>query len=212
MLFDKQFSEFLHDMEQHFSGWDFSYIAATGRVQEEMLPWSYGSMAKILVRQADTILDMGTGGGEFLSLLQPFPREIFATEGYEPNVEVAKHKLEPLGVKVVPVTNDANLPFENDKFDLILNQHESYFPKEVRRIIAKKGVFLTQQVGGLNCSGINEQLGVPINGEFVRWNLATAKKELLEYDFKIEFSKEDYPVQRFFDVGALVYYLKAIPW
>ena len=39
-------------------------------------------------------------------MLQPFPSTIFATEGYAPNVPIARKKLEPLGVAVVEVTDD----------------------------------------------------------------------------------------------------------
>src|SRR6478736_3023674 len=148
--------------------------------------WSYGSEAFRLIQDSNAALDMGTGGGEFLSLLQPFPHVMYATEGYKPNVPIAKKRLEPLGVKVVERTEDENLPFKDDTFDLILNQHESFCASEVHRILSTQGTFFTQQVGGLDCSRINECIGAPINKEF--------------------------SVQRFYDIGALVFYLKAIPW
>ena len=59
-------------------------------------------------------------------MLQPFPSTIFATEGYAPNVPIARKKLEPLGVTVVEVTDDTALPFQDGQFNLIINQHESY--------------------------------------------------------------------------------------
>jgi len=95
---------------------------------------------------------------------------------------------------------------------LILNKHESYDPAELRRIISDDGVFLTQQVGGLNDRQVNEHFDVPINDEFKNWNLSTALEEIEQAGFKVEYCKEEFPVQRFYDVGALVYYLKAIPW
>ncbi|WP_226529352.1 methyltransferase domain-containing protein [Metabacillus niabensis] len=209
---DLQFSKLIQDGSESFSGWDFSYITDTDRVKSDLLSWSYGSMAKHLIGAASSMLDMGTGGGEFLSLLRPFPRTIFATEGYKPNVKIAKKRLEPLGVKVVAIEDDNSLPFANDQFDLLLNKHESYSPKEVRRVVSTNGVFLTQQVGGTDCLGINEGLEAPYNHEFENWNVMTAKEELENSGFEILFSKEEYPIQRFYDVGALVYYLKAIPW
>jgi hypothetical protein len=155
---------------------------------------------------------MGTGGGEFLSRLRPFPQNVFATEGYEPNIPIAKERLEPLGVTVVSIEDDTNLPFSDRQFDLVLNKHESYSPKELRRIIGENGSFLTQQVGGLNCVGINEALGIPVNNEYMNWNLKSAMDELERHSFQILYSQEEFPLQRFYDVGALVYYLKAIPW
>mgnify|MGYP001317660509 FL=1 len=176
-----------------------------------LLSWSYGSLARELIADSDSMLDMGTGGGELLAKLQPFPPSIVATEGYKPNIPIAKERLEPLGVKVVPYEKDSELPLDDEQFDLILNRHESFSAQEVRRIIQKGGFFLTQQVGGLDCKEINEWFGVPLNAEYEHWSLATALRELEDH-FTIWMGKEEFPIQRFYDVGALVYYLKAIPW
>jgi SAM-dependent methyltransferase len=207
-----KFEEYMKEVERPFTGWDFSFITETGRMQSGLLSWSYGSMAQSLISDAASMLDMGTGGGEFLSRLQPLPASVTATEGYEPNVSVAKNKLEPLGVTVVPIDNDAELPFPEGTFDLILNQHESFDPGEVSRILKAGGIFLTQQVGGLDCLGINEALGVKPNEEYLQWNLSNAVHGLKEAGFTILFAKEEHPSQRFYDIGALIYYLKAIPW
>ncbi|MGD6827397.1 class I SAM-dependent methyltransferase [Bacillus pumilus] len=212
MMNDKQFSSLIKQADEPFVGWDFSFISETGRMKSEMLSWSYGSVATSLVQSAKSMLDMGTGGGEFLSKLRPFPTSVYATEGYKPNVPIAKERLTPLGVKVVQIDQDETLPFEAGKFDLIINQHESFSSKEVRRIISKEGIFLTQQVGGLDCIEINENLGVSINEEFIDWNLELALKEIQESNFEVLKSAEEFPILRFYDIGALVYYLKAIPW
>lgn len=51
-----------------------------------------------------------------------------------------------------------------------------------------------------------------MNSEFENWNLTTALEELKENQFEVLYSNEEFLIQRFYDVGALVYYLKAIPW
>ncbi|MCM0006657.1 MULTISPECIES: class I SAM-dependent methyltransferase [Bacillus cereus group] len=206
------FLTLLESANTHFSGWDFSFISETGRMKSEPLSWSYGSTAFQLMQHAESMLDMGTGGGEFLSMLQPFPSTIYATEGYAPNVPIARKKLEPLGVTVVEVINDTVLPFQDGQFDFIINQHESYAASEVKRILSPNGVFLTQQVGGLDCAVLNEQFGSPLNSEFASWSLEAACSELEENEFTILDAKEEFPFQRFYDIGAIVYYLKAIPW
>ncbi len=177
MLTDSQFLNYIKDVNQNFTGWDFSFISGTGRMQSQLLTWSYGSIARSLMQYANSMLDMGTGGGEFLSLLRPYPGTVMATEGYKPNVPIAQQRLEPLGVKVIQFEEDSNLPFKDNEFDLILNQHESYSPEELRRIISNSGTFLTQQVGGLDCSIINKTLGVPLNKEFDNWDLNSAISE-----------------------------------
>ncbi|PEM50274.1 class I SAM-dependent methyltransferase [Bacillus wiedmannii] len=209
---DLLFLTLLESANTNFSGWDFSFISETGRMKSEPLSWPYGSTAFQLMQRAESMLDMGTGGGEFLSMLQPFPSTIFATEGYAPNVPIARKKLEPLGVTVIEVTDDTALPFQDGQFNLIINQHESYAASEVKRILSPNGIFFTQQVGGLDCAELNDQFGTPLNSEFASWSLEAACCELKENGFTILEEKEEFPFQRFYDIGAIVYYLKAIPW
>jgi hypothetical protein len=67
------FNFLLSESEKPFSGWDFSYIYDTGRVDSEPLLWSYTSEILPKIRRVNSLLDMGTGGGEYLSMLQPLP-------------------------------------------------------------------------------------------------------------------------------------------
>lgn len=212
MLKDQSFESYLKDIEKPFSGWDFSYITETGRMSSSLLSWSYGSMVLPLIQKSTSMLDMGTGGGELLSKLQPFPEKVCATEGYAPNVPIARKRLKPLGVEVYQIGEDDLLPFEDNQFDLIINKHESYSPQEVRRVLTDDGIFVTQQVGGTDYVDINKALSAPVNDEFSHWELAYAEKELRENGFEVLEAKEEFPMQRFYDIGALLYYLKAIPW
>jgi hypothetical protein len=45
-----------------FSGWDFSWLDR--RSWTEPLPWDYSARVAALARNARTMLDLGTGGGE----------------------------------------------------------------------------------------------------------------------------------------------------
>jgi hypothetical protein len=204
-------NQWKEEANRPFAGWDFSYILDTGRVQTDSLPWSYASIILPYIRDARSLLDMGTGGGELLSLLQPFPEHTCAAEGYEPNVMVAKQRLEPLGVKVVSFTDESNLPFREDEFEVIINRHESYDPNEVRRILTPSGSFITQQVGEGNDVGITQWLGVEPPKE-KEWNVEAAAKELEASGFQVVKKMAAFPMTRFYDVGAMVYYLTAIPW
>ena len=51
-------------LAQDFSGWDFSWLQ--GRWYEEDPPWSYEGIVTAKIERAASLLDMGTGGGEFL--------------------------------------------------------------------------------------------------------------------------------------------------
>jgi SAM-dependent methyltransferase len=193
-----------------FQGWDFSHITRTGRMVDGPLTWSYGSVVLTQIRKAGSLLDIGTGGGELLASLSPLPALTCATESYYPNVAVAKKKLGPLGVKVFEIRDDGTLPFENGTFDLVIDRHESFSPSEVFRVIKPDGMFITQQVGSKNDDDIRRLLGAKFPPP--KLNLRLESRQLRGAGFKLGFRREECPVRRFYDIGALVYYLKAVPW
>ena len=155
---------------------------------------------------------MDTGGGEFLAGLQPLPPHTCATEGYPPNIFIARQRLEPLGVAVYEVGEDDTLPFADNEFDLVINRHGSYLAEEVFRVLKPGGGFFTQQVGGTNDWGLNEMLGAEPNRQWEDWGLDAAVRDLEKAGLEIEVGKESFPVTRIFDIGALIFQLKAIPW
>jgi hypothetical protein len=63
------------------SGWDFSWLA--GRATAGPLPWSYRDQVERYAAAAGAMLDMGTGGGEWLSRLAPRPAHTVATEAWD---------------------------------------------------------------------------------------------------------------------------------
>lgn len=212
---DELFEFLISEAEAHFSGWDFSYI--DDREDQAPLRWSYVSEVLQRVRKSQVLLDMETGGGELLSRFAPFPPQTYSTEAYAPNVPIAKNRLEPLGVQVIQVDEDESpaqrLPFGYDFFDLVLNRHGYYWPPEVYRVTQPGGIFLTQQVGDRNDVGIRQLLGAPDAAPNIEWaDLAEAASNLEQSGFRIIKQLEDLYPQRFYDVGAIVYQLKAIPW
>jgi SAM-dependent methyltransferase len=164
------------------------------------------------------MLDMETGGGEFLSSLQPLPSRTCATEGYLPNVPIARERLRPLGVEVVRTYSEDNakvpqlgsLPFRTGCFDLVINRHGSFAASEVSRVLGPSGRFLTQQVGSENLVELNRLLGAERPGAM--WNLDTAVRQLEDAGFEIMERRAASPVSWFKDVGAVVCCLKAVPW
>jgi SAM-dependent methyltransferase len=207
-LFERLISEAL---QQEFSGWDFGYLA--NRWIESPLSWDYARVARTHMKPEGSLLDMDTGGGEVLSALQPLPRTTFATEGYVPNVPVARSKLEPLGVRVVQtVAGKKELPFPDSFFDTVLNRHAAFLAEEVFRILKTNGVFITQQVGGENNFQINELLQEHPEFKYSHWTLELAISRLVRAGFQILEQKEEFPETTILDVGALVFHLKIISW
>jgi len=192
-----------------FSGWDFSYI--NGRMIEDKLSWNYKQILEKNITGKECLLDMGTGGGEFLCSLSNLPKIVYATEGYEPNIPIAEKRLKEKNILLKPIKNDSEIPFNNEYFDIVINRHESYDVNELKRILKKGGLFITQQVGGLNGIDINMAFETETM-ENIDWclikNIEMFKNigmEIIEYD-------ENIGKMRFIDIGAIVYYLKCISW
>jgi SAM-dependent methyltransferase len=137
----------------------------------------------------------------------------WATEGYPPNIEVARRRLEPLGVRVAAVGEDASgLPFDDQTFDLVIDRHEGYRAREMYRVLKPGGRLITQQVGGENCMGINRALQEIPAAPYQFWTLAYELDRLKEVGFAVEEAREAFPSLAFYDIGALVFYLKIVIW
>ena len=102
-------------------------------------------------------------------------------------------------------------PYDSEQFDIVINKHESYNPSEVYRVLKHGGLFITQQVGGLNDCNINLAFKA-FPPKYIEWELFNASKALEKHEFIIEKKQESFGYTRFFDTKSLVYYLKCIPW
>ena len=208
---DDPFDFWLAEARRPFSGWDFSHITATNRLTSAPLSWNYASLVLPHLRRARSLLDLGTGGGELLARLAPFPPHTRATEGYPPNVPVARARLEPLGVLVSEVGEDGRLPFADQEFDVVIDRHEFYLEPEVLRVLVPGGWFITQQIGPEHDAELNRLLDAPVQPDLT-WRFDVAAAALERAGFQVVTRREEFPFTRFYDVGAIVYYLTAIPW
>ena len=193
-----------------FSGWDFSHIDE--RSEEEALPWDYKDMVLRYLKPELLMLDMGTGGGEFLLSLEHPYINTSVTEAYEPNIELCMKKLVPLGITVRRITDDDVLPFDDEVFDIVINRHESFDTKEVARVLKPGGIFITQQVGEENNRKLSELLINDFKPSFITHNLISNQELLKDAGFSILEGNEFFPYLRFLDVGAIVYFAKIIEW
>jgi SAM-dependent methyltransferase len=153
-----EFESLIAEAQSHpVRGWDFSWLGS--RRFTSPPPWDYDSLVLRRARLAPDMLDLGTGGGEWLAALPFRPRRTVATEAWQPNVAVAQARLRPLGVAVVQVEGAPDnqeqppdgkrgrLPFAAESFHLVTCRHEAFVAREIARILVAGGLFVTQQVG-----------------------------------------------------------------
>lgn len=191
-------------------GWDFSW--SSGRVRGSEPSWSYPELARAHVATAGRLLDVDTGGGELLASLRPLPRHTWATEGWPPNIAVARARLEPLGVTVLPAPDRETLPLPDTSIDVMLNRHGRLAAHEVRRLLRPGGTLLTQQVGSDDCAELNETLGAPPAHPPASWNLRAAGEALSAAGLELTRAEEEHPVLTFHDIGAVVHHLRMVSW
>lgn len=222
MTNDQFYTYLIAEYNTPFAGWDMSYLNGRSVDLHTEHRWDYTETVLAAMHVAEIMLDMGTGGGERLAsfaAVQPLPSHTYATEGYVPNIAVARQRLEPIGVIVVAIDDDRHLPFADEQFDLVINRHASYDPGEVLRILKPGQRFITQQVGDQTNRRLHELFGYEPKDAFypnverkLVWNLAYAVRELQDAGWQIYEQEEEFYTTRYYDVGAIVYYLKAIPW
>jgi len=195
----------------HIHGWDFSHIE--GRYTEEGdLPWDYREEVLARLKADMSLLDLDTGGGEFLLSLGHPHHMLAATEGYAPNVALCREVLTPLGVDFRPASARGPLPFADASFDMVINRHGDFCAEEIARVLRPGGVFITQQVGAENDRELVELLLGKQPAPFPEQYLSVTEEKFRAAGFEILRGEECFRSICFYDVGALVWFARIIEW
>lgn len=195
----------------HIHGWDFSHIHE--RYEEENdLPWDYKETIARYLKPEYQLLDLDTGGGEFLLSLQHPHQNTSATEAYPPNAELCRKTLAPLGIDFHEADAAGTLPFPDGAFDMVVNRHGSFQIPELFRVLKPGGIFLTQQVGAKNDRELVELLLPGTEIPFPDLTLERVAEEFKRNGFHILLGQEAFRPIKFYDVGALVWFARVIEW
>jgi len=189
-----------------FQGWDFSGIRS--RDLEPGPPWDYAALVSGRAKGRRRALDLGTGGGERLADLRPaLPRRLVATEEWSRNAPVAFQRLRPLGVPVIRCRS-VRLPFSDSTFDLVIDRHEEFSPREVSRVLGAGGEFITQQVGQSEWRELRSFF--PRMTDFGDLH-SMYSQEFERMGFRVESAEHHYRVA-YPSLGEIVFMLGVAPW
>jgi hypothetical protein len=191
-------------------GWDFSWFA--GRATEQRPSWGYARLMGDRMARAHRAVDLQTGGGEVLASIPTAPTVMVATEGWPPNAALARQRLEPRGAVVVEVAEDADLPFADGSYDLVVSRHPVTVRwDEIARVLASGGTYLSQQVGaGSVRELIDFLMGTqPVSPvrEPERARGGATGAGLTIADLRTEALRME-----FFDLAAVIVFLRKVVW
>lgn len=204
-------------------GWDSSWLG--GRLRTEPPAWDFAALIADRAARSPDLVDLDTGGGEWLSALDKRAPVTVATESYPPNVPVAAARLRPLGIPVlryeaapdnvgqVPGGRTGRLPFRDGSVHLICDRHASFHAGELARVLTRGGLFCTQQVGAGFGDAIRRLLDLPVpGGARPAWSMRFAAAQLRAGGLTVLRGEAGHALLRFADVGALAWYLRMAPW
>ena len=195
----------------YIHGWDFSHIADRYEEQDD-IPWDYRQKIQEHLTLEKKILDIDTGGGEFLLSLGHPHEHTAAMENYPPNVQLCRETLLPLGIDFRSGSGNGPLPFPDGQFDLVINRHGDFCAEEIFRVLKPGGLFITQQVGAENDRELVHLLCGQVEMPFPGQYLPLTEDKFRRAGFQILESGDWYGRLRFYEMGALVWFARIIQW
>jgi SAM-dependent methyltransferase len=137
---------------------------------------------------------------------------LVATESWRPNIDVARRNLRRVRARVVEADDEADLPFLRGSFDLVASRHPTDVVwEEIARVLRPGGTYLSQQVGaGSNRELTDFMMGPQEVSQSRSAQRAVADAELAGLEV-IDLREQALRVE-FFDIGAVVYFLRKVLW
>lgn len=213
MLPMRDFEQLVAEAEMaDVSGWGFSWLA--GRATEERPPWGYARLLSERLARVSSALDLDTGGGEVLSEASVLPVRMVALEGWPPNLQLARRRLEPRGVEVIRAAQGRPLPVPDASFELVTSRHPVDPPwSEIARVLRPGGRYFAQHVGPESALELTEFfLGAQSEDVRRRRHPELEGAEAESAGLRIRDLRTARCRMEFYDVGAVVWTLRKCPW
>jgi SAM-dependent methyltransferase len=192
------------------AGWGFSWFE--GRAAEERPSWGYLRRMSARMVTARSALDLQTGGGEVLSEVERPPPRLVATEGWPPNLPLAHANLTRLDGHVVQAPDGGPLPFRDGAFDLVVSRHPTVTPWiEIARVLCESGAFVSQQIGPGSLRELTEAMLGPQPQSDAR-SPERAAEQARRAGLDITELQQARLRTVFFDIGAVVAFLRKVVW
>lgn len=145
--------------------------------------------------------------GAFASRFSPLPSVVYDVEPYG-DIEVVKERLKETPIKPTTLTQAQQMPFKDDKIDVVMNQLCNYDKDEIKRVLKPNGYFVLHQNGTGNYKELVDMyMPFRIKGE---WNVETCSASLESIGFKIIKKLENYGSIQFRSIAGIYTYFKKV--
>ncbi|ORA28684.1 methyltransferase domain-containing protein [Mycobacterium aquaticum] len=192
-------------------GWDFSWL--DGRATEARPSWRYQQLLGQRLSSVASALDLQTGGGEVLAGVPAFPPTMAATEAWPANLDRATRLLGPRGVVVVAARDEPPLPFADAAFELVTSRHPvTVWWAEIARVLTPGGSYFAQHVGPASVFELVEFFLGPQPDARRKRDAVTESAAARAAGLEIVDLRSERLRMEFFDVGAVVYFLRKVVW
>lgn len=180
-------------------GWDFSQM----NVERQIVPWKYEDVVREYLTKEDSVLDIGTGGGERFLKFSSLIKNGVGIDSDSDMVSIAQENAK--GINNISFYQDTqNLEKTNDSFNVILNRHAPFNLEVIRDHLKPNGYFITQQVGEENMLNIKKVLKrVKTKPPITRDMIESSGLKLTSFrEYNVEYVVKD--------VESLVFWLQAL--
>jgi SAM-dependent methyltransferase len=192
-------------------GWDFSWLE--GRASEDRPTWRYFERVSERVSEVSSLLEVQAGVGTMIGTLASLPAFSVATEGFPPSIALAAPRLSARRVHLV-VTSlyIPGLPFLGESFELVISRHPiAPWWSEIARVLRPGGTYFAQHVGPHSLRSLSEFFIGPLPEESQR-HPDNERRAAEEAGLTVRTMVIERPRTVFFDIGAVVYFLRLVPW
>lgn len=175
--------------------------------EETQKKYDEESILKSYLDPTSHLAIVSVDGGEFARRLNPLPEATFVIEPYV-DLNAVKAKFENTPVKVTELTPSGQMPFKDEKMDIVMCMNSNYEKEEMKRVLKPNGYFIVNQNGTANYKEFLK-LYMPF-GMKGAWDAYSCAGTLESIGMRIVDKFEDYGTIRFHSVEALYTFFKKV--
>ena len=170
------------------------------RYQESEKQYQEVEILKKYMEPTDHVSFLTIDEGDFVKEFDVLPEATFVVEPYG-DIERTKTKLSDMNVKVTRLTPSGQLPFKDEKMDVMMCENSNYDKFEIQRVLKPHGYFVVNQNGTANLKEFL-QIYMPF-GMKGSWDAYSCAQTLEDIGMRIIDKLEDYGTIRFQSVQAI---------